>query len=71
MLTLADITTEVKRLLGKQVIGISTVGDLIYINDGTGKVVTVRATTDEMSLPISEFSRRILAPALEATPHVD
>jgi hypothetical protein len=71
MLTLADITSEVKRLLGKQVIGISTVGDLIYINDGTGKVVTVRATADDMSLPIDEFSRRILAPALEATPHAD
>ena len=72
MLTSSDLLIETKRLLNRQVVGISMTttlaGDtLINVNDGTGDVTTLRATDEQLRLPIGEFSRRLLAPALEVT----
>jgi hypothetical protein len=46
VLTSGDILAEVRRLTGKQVIGISMVDDLVNVNDGSGRCVTVRITQD-------------------------
>ena len=64
-LTLNDITNEAKRLLNRRVIGVAQVEDLIYINDSIGHTIVVGATADQLDLPMTEFSRFILEPAIK------
>ena len=75
MLTSSDIVAETRRLLNQQVIGVSTVAadgnTMIYISDGTGLIATMKATDADLSLPMIDFSRTILAPALKGGRHAN
>jgi hypothetical protein len=64
--TLTEIADEARRLLGKQTIGIAQVGPLVYISPGDGRTITVKG---DMTLPLADFSRQALQPALKEATH--